>query len=105
MSATLTKSTAILLLLQSRNKTHTSTSYPRNAHTHTQQTHNTSQYTELLPNDVTCAKDTRDLIIECCVGPSKTYLTFQSPFFFPEKKINNQPFPFPVDGFLSLGLF
>jgi len=22
---------------------------------------------ELLPNDVTCAKDTRDLVIECCV--------------------------------------
>lgn len=23
---------------------------------------------ELLPNDLTCAKETRDLIIECCVG-------------------------------------
>ncbi|PCH41390.1 histone-fold-containing protein [Wolfiporia cocos MD-104 SS10] len=23
--------------------------------------------TELLPNDVTCAKETRDLVIECCV--------------------------------------
>ena len=23
---------------------------------------------ELLPNDVTCAKETRDLVIECCVG-------------------------------------
>lgn len=23
---------------------------------------------ELLPNDVACAKDTRDLVIECCVG-------------------------------------
>ena len=23
---------------------------------------------ELLPNDITCAKETRDLIIECCVG-------------------------------------
>ena len=23
---------------------------------------------ELLPNEVTCAKETRDLIIECCVG-------------------------------------
>jgi hypothetical protein len=23
---------------------------------------------DLLPNDVTCAKETRDLIIECCVG-------------------------------------
>ena len=23
---------------------------------------------ELLPKDVTCAKDTRDLVIECCVG-------------------------------------
>ena len=25
---------------------------------------------ELLPEDVTCAKDTRDLVIECCVGKS-----------------------------------
>jgi len=25
--------------------------------------------TELLPSDVTCAKETRDLVIECCVGP------------------------------------
>ena len=24
--------------------------------------------TELLPNDVSCAKETRDLVIECCVG-------------------------------------
>jgi hypothetical protein len=24
--------------------------------------------TDLLPNDVTCAKETRDLVIECCVG-------------------------------------
>lgn len=24
--------------------------------------------TELLPNEVTCAKETRDLVIECCVG-------------------------------------
>ncbi|KAF7352958.1 Negative cofactor 2 complex subunit beta [Mycena venus] len=24
--------------------------------------------TELLPNDVVCAKETRDLVIECCVG-------------------------------------
>ncbi len=23
---------------------------------------------ELLPKDVSCAKDTRDLVIECCVG-------------------------------------
>lgn len=23
---------------------------------------------ELLPSDVTCAKETRDLVIECCVG-------------------------------------
>lgn len=23
---------------------------------------------ELLPNEITCAKETRDLIIECCVG-------------------------------------
>ncbi|KAH9894318.1 histone-fold-containing protein [Cubamyces sp. BRFM 1775] len=27
----------------------------------------TKMIAELLPNDVTCAKDTRDLIIECCV--------------------------------------
>lgn len=26
---------------------------------------------ELLPEDVTCAKDTRDLVIECCVGKTK----------------------------------
>ena len=26
---------------------------------------------ELLPEDVTCAKDTRDLVIECCVGKLK----------------------------------
>jgi hypothetical protein len=26
---------------------------------------------ELLPDDVTCAKDTRDLVIECCVGKTK----------------------------------
>jgi hypothetical protein len=25
-------------------------------------------WTDLLPSDVTCAKETRDLIIECCVG-------------------------------------
>lgn len=24
--------------------------------------------TELLPKDVSCAKETRDLVIECCVG-------------------------------------
>ena len=24
--------------------------------------------TELLPNDIVCAKETRDLVIECCVG-------------------------------------
>ena len=23
---------------------------------------------ELLPNDIVCSKDTRDLVIECCVG-------------------------------------
>ncbi|KAI1792854.1 histone-fold-containing protein [Ganoderma leucocontextum] len=28
----------------------------------------TKMIAELLPNDVTCAKETRDLIIECCVG-------------------------------------
>ncbi|KAH9853706.1 histone-fold-containing protein [Lenzites betulinus] len=27
----------------------------------------TKMIAELLPNDVTCAKETRDLIIECCV--------------------------------------
>ncbi|KAI0637861.1 histone-fold-containing protein [Trametes polyzona] len=27
----------------------------------------TKMIAELLPNEVTCAKDTRDLIIECCV--------------------------------------
>jgi hypothetical protein len=27
---------------------------------------------ELLPDDVTCAKETRDLVIECCVGKTKT---------------------------------
>ena len=26
---------------------------------------------ELLPEDVTCAKETRDLVIECCVGKTK----------------------------------
>ena len=26
---------------------------------------------ELLPDDVTCAKETRDLVIECCVGKTK----------------------------------
>jgi hypothetical protein len=26
---------------------------------------------ELLPEDITCAKDTRDLVIECCVGKTK----------------------------------
>ena len=34
---------------------------------------------ELLPKDVTCAKDTRDLVIECCVGevlPLITCLAF-----------------------------
>lgn len=25
-------------------------------------------YTEYLPKDVACARETRDLIIECCVG-------------------------------------
>ena len=28
---------------------------------------------ELLPNDVSCAKETRDLIIECCVGGYSAY--------------------------------
>ena len=26
---------------------------------------------ELLPDDVTCAKETRDLVIECCVGKTE----------------------------------
>jgi hypothetical protein len=26
---------------------------------------------ELLPPDVVCAKETRDLVIECCVGESR----------------------------------
>lgn len=29
-------------------------------------------WSELLPEDVACAKDTRDLVIECCVGKTKT---------------------------------
>lgn len=44
-------------------------------HTHTHVT-----YPELLPSDVACAKETRDLIIECCVGPSKP--TSHSSHFF-----------------------
>lgn len=28
----------------------------------------TSNSTELLPDEVSCAKETRDLVIECCVG-------------------------------------
>lgn len=27
-----------------------------------------SSFVELLPKDVVCAKETRDLVIECCVG-------------------------------------
>ena len=27
---------------------------------------------ELLRNEITCAKDTRDLVIECCVGEGPT---------------------------------
>lgn len=27
---------------------------------------------ELLPNDIACAKETRDLVIECCVGEANT---------------------------------
>ncbi len=30
---------------------------------------------ELLPNDVVCAKETRDLVIECCVGKMLCLLT------------------------------
>ena len=29
---------------------------------------------EILPEDVTCAKDTRDLVIECCVGKKLKFL-------------------------------
>ena len=29
---------------------------------------------ELLPDDVTCAKETRDLVIECCVGEAPPLL-------------------------------
>lgn len=32
---------------------------------------------ELLPEDVTCAKETRDLVIECCVG-ERCYFTTRS---------------------------
>lgn len=28
----------------------------------------TSNFIELLPDEVSCAKETRDLVIECCVG-------------------------------------
>ena len=30
---------------------------------------------ELLPKDVVCAKETRDLVIECCVGEHKLSMT------------------------------
>jgi len=30
---------------------------------------------ELLPKDVVCAKETRDLVIECCVGEHKLSTT------------------------------
>ena len=30
---------------------------------------------ELLPNDVVCAKETRDLVIECCVGEHDSTFT------------------------------
>lgn len=29
---------------------------------------NHAKNSELLPNDIVCAKETRDLVIECCVG-------------------------------------
>lgn len=32
------------------------------------------RYSELLPKDITCAKETRDLIIECCVGKLESHL-------------------------------
>lgn len=37
--------------------------------------------TELLPDDVVCAKETRDLVIECCVGeePIPASSTFLPP--------------------------
>lgn len=31
---------------------------------------------ELLPGDMTCAKDTRDLVIECCVGKRGSILSY-----------------------------
>ena len=30
-------------------------------------------HVELLPNDVVCAKETRDLVIECCVGEHEKF--------------------------------
>jgi hypothetical protein len=34
-----------------------------------------SHTVELLPNDVVCAKETRDLVIECCVGERCLHLS------------------------------
>ena len=35
---------------------------------------------DLLPKDITCAKDTRDLVIECCVGEASSYPSIPSYF-------------------------
>ena len=88
MSATLTKSRRCPMQ-------HAYTHIPRNIYTHTH-THAHVTYPELLPSDVACAKETRDLIIECCVGPSK-HLILQS-LFLGKLMIPTLPaFPFPVD--------
>jgi hypothetical protein len=34
---------------------------------------------ELLPNDLACAKETRDLVIECCVGESCPTILYNTP--------------------------
>lgn len=38
---------------------------------------------ELLPPDVTCSKETRDLVIECCVGASPYTSSFSNNSFWP----------------------
>ena len=81
MSATLTKSRRCPM-----QHAHT---HPRNAYTHAR-TYVT--YPELLPPDVACAKETRDLIIECCVGPSKP--TSCSNHFFPGRLLILTSLPF-----------
>lgn len=39
-----------------------------------------SHCTELLPNDMSCTKETRDLVIECCVGDELSSRSFPPPF-------------------------